>query len=186
MKRLHVATHAEVQVSISKDYAPVKLAGIVMGSKNKVSPKGRFAFLQLSDTSGAYEVAIFDETLLNMHRDKLKNGTLLLISADAKQDDNGTRIVVTGLKHLEEAAGNLKAEPVVFTLASQAAGDGKVLPAMKKLFGEPADKGSVVTLHVPCNADEYAIVTLGEKYILKTETLQQLVSLEGVKNVDSG
>ncbi|NBX03863.1 MAG: DNA polymerase III subunit alpha, partial [Alphaproteobacteria bacterium] len=84
-------------------YRTIRVAGIVTGRKNKVSEKGRFSFLQLSDLGGIFEVSIFDEVLLYQQRDNLENGKILLISADAKVDDSGVRLIAKGISLLDDA-----------------------------------------------------------------------------------
>jgi DNA polymerase-3 subunit alpha len=87
LERLNVMTSTQFAEKLGKQYRPIKIAGIVTGKKFKVSDKGRFAFIQLSDLGGVYEVSVFNELLLSQHRDNLENGKILLITADAKADD---------------------------------------------------------------------------------------------------
>ena len=55
-----------------------KLAGIVIGRQERTSAKGnRFAFVQLSDTSGMFEALVFSETL-STSRELLEPGHRVL------------------------------------------------------------------------------------------------------------
>src|SRR5205085_911369 len=55
-----------------------RLAGIVIGKKERTSARGnRFAFVQLSDTSGAFEVTVFSE-MLSQARGLLDGGQPLI------------------------------------------------------------------------------------------------------------
>lgn len=61
-----------------------KLAGVVLGKTERTSKSGnRFAFVQLSDTGGSYEVTVFSEQLRN-YRDLLEAGKTLLLDVDAQ------------------------------------------------------------------------------------------------------
>lgn len=63
-----------------------KLAGIVLSKQERTSKQGnRFAFLQISDAGGAFEVTIFSE-LLAAKRDLLEAGQAILIEADAQSN----------------------------------------------------------------------------------------------------
>jgi DNA polymerase-3 subunit alpha len=65
-----------------------KLAGIVVSKQERTSKNGnKFAFVQLSDQSGAFEVTIFSE-LLAARRDLLEAGQAVLIEVDAQTAQN--------------------------------------------------------------------------------------------------
>ena len=80
----------------------IKLAGVVAYSKHKSGPKGRYAYLTLSDPFGIYETAIFDEALITTHRDKMADGNSLVVECLIKKDQGGSRILVKSIERLEE------------------------------------------------------------------------------------
>ena len=60
----------------------IKLAGTVIDKLERTSAKGnRFAFVQCSDQSGAFEVTVFSE-VLSAHRNLLEAGQAVLIACD--------------------------------------------------------------------------------------------------------
>jgi len=64
LKRKGVMTLDEVTAKAENGALVAKLAGVVAGRQERKSARGnRFAFAQLSDTSGAYEVTLFSDTL---------------------------------------------------------------------------------------------------------------------------
>ncbi|MFA4994926.1 MAG: DNA polymerase III subunit alpha [Bdellovibrionales bacterium] len=66
-----------------------KLAGIVVSKQERTSKQGnKFAFIQLSDGGGAFEVTVFSE-LLAAKRDVLEVGQAVLIEADAQANTQG-------------------------------------------------------------------------------------------------
>jgi DNA polymerase-3 subunit alpha len=68
-----------------------KLAGVVLGKQERTSRNGnRFAFLQLSDSSGAFEVTVFSE-LLASRREVMEAGQTILIEVDAQIAQNGAQ-----------------------------------------------------------------------------------------------
>ena len=82
----------------------VKLGGIVVGKQERTSARGnRFAFVQLSDTSGAFEIVVFSE-LLAAARDLLEPGKPVFITADARLDGDSVRLTAQAIESLEEAA----------------------------------------------------------------------------------
>src|SRR5438105_435968 len=71
-----------------------RLGGIVIGKKERTSARGnRFAFVQLSDTSGAFEVTMFSETLAQA-RGLLEGGQPLIVTVDVRREDESLRLTV--------------------------------------------------------------------------------------------
>ena len=61
-----------------------KLAGVVVSKQERTSKNGnKFAFVQLSDGGGAFEITVFSE-LLAAQRDLLEAGQAVLIEVDAQ------------------------------------------------------------------------------------------------------
>ena len=66
-----------------------KLAGIVVSKQERTSKQGnKFAFVQLSDGSGAFEVTVFSE-LLAAKRDVMEPGQAVLVEVDAQTNTQG-------------------------------------------------------------------------------------------------
>lgn len=80
-----------------------QLAGVLLKKQERVSQKGsKYAFLQLSDPTGVYEVMIFSE-LLAATRDLLIPGEMLLLNVDAESKEEQTRMSGHGIQLLETA-----------------------------------------------------------------------------------
>ncbi len=82
----------------------VQMAGILIRKQERVSAKtgNKFAFLQLSDATGVYEVMLFSETLATA-REFLVPGTGLLLHADAEMKDEELRFLAQIIEPLDEA-----------------------------------------------------------------------------------
>jgi DNA polymerase III alpha subunit len=121
------------------DKFKLKLAGILTSTKMRSSPRGRSAFLNLSDSHGQYEVAVFDEYLLNQHHALLKNGTALMLGIDVRQSERGQRLLVTRIEPLEEVSQTVRASTLTVKVEDIAA-----LQTLKTMLGEPAPRGAKV------------------------------------------
>ena len=176
-KRLGIVASSLLPERLGAQYQPVKLAGIVAGSKIKTSPRGRFAFVQLSDASGSYEVSIFDAELLSASHALLAEGTALLIQADGKRDENGVRLIARKLAALRDSGIDLGAERVTITLHSL-----DVLPQLQALLKPATKKGAVVTIEVPLKEGRVKIGLPGS-YDLAPEALGALQSLPALEAV---
>jgi len=66
-----------------------KLAGIVVSKQERTSKQGnKFAFVQLSDGSGAFEITVFSE-LLAARREVMEVGQAVLVEVDAQTNTQG-------------------------------------------------------------------------------------------------
>lgn len=80
----------------------VKMAGVVASSKHRSGPRGRFAYLTISDHLGIYEAMIFDEALITRARDLLADGSSIMMEAMVRKDEGGTRILMREVQSLED------------------------------------------------------------------------------------
>ena len=88
---------------ISKGAAIYQMAGVLLKKQEKMSQKGnKYAFLQLSDPTGIYEVTIFSETL-NSAREYLEAGESLLLNIEAEIKEDQLRLTCAKIQPLELA-----------------------------------------------------------------------------------
>ncbi|MDD9901628.1 MAG: DNA polymerase III subunit alpha [Alphaproteobacteria bacterium] len=82
----------------------IRMAGIVVRKQERTSQKGnRFAFVQVSDPHGVYEVMVFSE-VLGASRDILTAGTPVLLSVDVdRKNEDELRYLAQSIESLESA-----------------------------------------------------------------------------------
>lgn len=93
-----------------EDNTIVKMAGVVAASKHRSGPRGRFAYMSISDPCGIFEAMIFDESLITSARDLLADGSVIALECLIRRDDGGVRILIRDVKKLEEFIANTKAQ----------------------------------------------------------------------------
>ncbi len=110
LKRMEVVRYADLPAWLTgRPTMRAKLAGIVTGRQERISAKGsRFAFVQLSDSSGMYEVVVFSE-LLAAQRELLEPGTPLLLTVDVRLEPDNVRLTAQSIEGLEAAAAQTSA-----------------------------------------------------------------------------
>lgn len=182
LESLNVCPSNKLPEKLGSQYKGVKVAGIVTGRKFKASDKGRFAFLQLSDRAGLFEVSIFDENLLNRQRELLENGKILLITADGKNDDSGVRLIAQQLCLLDEALlkqqearGNTR-----FCISVRGT---EALAPLKGLLGEPNGRGAQVFVKAQFD-QEAALIELPGKYLISPAIMDRIRILSGVLSAE--
>ncbi|MBW8309986.1 MAG: DNA polymerase III subunit alpha [Candidatus Paracaedibacteraceae bacterium] len=82
--------------------ATIKVAGVITVKQERTSKTGqKFAFLQLSDAHGVYEVAVFSE-VFSRTRDFLNAGTAIHVSGIIRFDGDDFRITCQSIEPLEK------------------------------------------------------------------------------------
>ncbi|WP_170478288.1 DNA polymerase III subunit alpha [Ruegeria arenilitoris] len=93
LKRKQVLTLDEVTERARSGPLIAKMAGVVAGRQERKSARGnRFAFAQLSDPSGAYEVTLFSETL-EKSREFLETGAQVVLTAEATMEADQLKLL---------------------------------------------------------------------------------------------
>ncbi|MFO0388403.1 MAG: DNA polymerase III subunit alpha [Alphaproteobacteria bacterium] len=183
LDQLRVMSSSNLAEKLDGQYKPVRIAGIVTGKKFKVSDKGRFAFLQLSDMGGVYEVSLFNETLINQNRDLLENGKILLINADGKADEGGVRLIATQITLLDEAWAKRPKTARQSTMLRIVVDQPEVLMPIRELLGEPKQAGASVTFSAQVE-NRVAEIKLPEKYDVSPLILDKIRVLKGVLSAE--
>ncbi len=102
LKRLGIMTYADLAARRHGESGSARLAGTVMSVRERNgNGGGRFAFLQLSDASGGYEVVVFAD-LFGAQRPHIEAGANLLLSVDIKPDGDNIRLSASDLRPLEQ------------------------------------------------------------------------------------
>ncbi|SEK88083.1 DNA polymerase III, alpha subunit [Roseivivax marinus] len=93
LKRKQVMTLDEVMKKAEGAPLVAKMAGVVAGRQERKSARGnRFAFAQLSDPTGAYEVTLFSETL-EKSRDFLETGSKVMVTVEATMESDQLKLL---------------------------------------------------------------------------------------------
>ncbi|MSO53652.1 MAG: DNA polymerase III subunit alpha [Rhodospirillales bacterium] len=176
LKRLKVRRSAEV-IEEGRP-GPVVLAGTVIAKRERTSGRGnRYAFVQMSDTSGAFEVTMFSEQLLAC-RDSLEIGNSLLVRANAQFEGEVVRFTTISAEPLQRVASDLTPGVVIAidtpeplarlrdTIGPANGGNGALVKLLSRL-----DEGTEVELELP------------GRYRITPETLLALKVMPGIRSV---
>ncbi|MBV8526344.1 MAG: DNA polymerase III subunit alpha, partial [Acetobacteraceae bacterium] len=109
LRRLGVAGSNEIEPRARAGTTRIKLAGIVLGEKNRITRTGsRMAWVRLSDARGSFEITVFSEVLAKA-RDILAPGSAILVTAEIKQDGEALRLTALDVNALDAAAASVGA-----------------------------------------------------------------------------
>ncbi len=107
LKRKGVMTLDDVTAKAEHQACVVKLAGVVAGCQIRKSAKGnRFAFAQLSDTTGAFEVTLFSETL-EKAQDHLVTGEKVIVTAEATMEAEQLKLLARSVAPIDTVVADV-------------------------------------------------------------------------------
>ena len=93
LKRKDIKTLDQVHERAERGAHVAKLAGVVAGVQIRKSARGnRFAFAQLSDTTGGYEITIFSDTL-EKAQDHLVTGAKVIVTVEATLENDQLKLL---------------------------------------------------------------------------------------------
>ena len=149
LKGLSVTPSAQVAQQLASGVTRLRLAGVVLSVRERGPGSRRYAFIQLSDPSGSYEVAAFRETYGD-GRGVLEPGKPVLVTAQARLEGEDVKLSAQSFDDLDaKLLGNSTGlavhvldtdaiEPLGAILANRQEGSGRIA-----LFVETGDGGTV-------------------------------------------
>jgi DNA polymerase-3 subunit alpha len=158
----------------------VRLAGVVLGKQERATARSRFAFVQLSDPSGSYEVTVFAE-LLGRARERLETGEPLLIEGEVRIEGDALKVLASTIERLDAvlANGGARAAGGIEIRLS----DPAVARELADLLGPHGDGGARVRLVVPLGSDREVAIDLGDDHRLARTRRMDLERRAGVLGV---
>jgi len=145
------------RVEEENDAQTYRLAGIVLTKQERATKSGqRYAFVQLSDPTGVFELTVFSE-LLSRYRELLEPGTALLITCSAQRSEGILRLTCQGIETLEKAT-----DGGAFTLTLQSEDQVKTFIHLL----ERASPGNTKIIVKVKTTDSFAMLSLASSYIL--------------------
>ena len=106
LRRKSVLTLTELTLAAQNDPVIKKIAGSISIVQEKKSARGnRFAFIQLSDPTGLYEVTVFSETL-EAARDLLEVGKNVVLTVKAELEGDTLKLLATAVQPIDQVAAD--------------------------------------------------------------------------------
>ena len=162
-----------------------KLAGIVAGRQERKSARGnRFAFVQLSDTTGNYEATMFSDTL-EASRIHLEAGSKIVLSVEATMDAEQLKLLCRSVQPMDGAVAQLGASGLRVYLDNTAAID-RVATVLREAIRATKNgaKGPISFCLLNESLPGEVDMELGQNFPVTPQIKGALKSLEGVLMVE--
>ena len=185
LKRQGVKTLEDVQRQVERAPAVVKLAGSVSGRQERKSARGnRFAFVQLSDPTGLYEVTLFSEAL-EKSRDFLDAGSNVVITCEATLESDQLKLLGRSVAPIDVVAAQAGRSDIrLFLDDISAAAQVKSLLERAEADGASKSRGAVnLCLMAPDLPGEVHLELDGD-FPVNPQIKSALKSLGGVVTVE--
>jgi DNA polymerase-3 subunit alpha len=162
-----------------------RLAGVVAGRQERKSARGnRFAFAQMSDPSGAYEVTLFSDTL-EAARAHLETGAQVVVTVEATMESDQLKLLGRSVMPIETAVEDVSSMGLrVFIEAPHAiAAVSDVLEGARRA-AKSAGRGPVQLCLLDPSLPGEVEVDLGMEFPVTPQIKGAIRSLAGVLEVE--
>ena len=183
LKRKGVMTLDEVMYKAQSGPTVAKMAGVVAGRQERKSARGnRFAFCQLSDPTGAYEVTLFSEAL-EKSREHLEAGQKVVITAEATMEADQLKLLGRSVAPVDIAVADLGSKGLRIFVEAEAA-----FPAISSVLdqanAQSGTKGPVFLCLMNTELPGEVELDVGQDFVLNPQIKGALKSLPGVLEVE--
>ncbi len=180
LKRQNVKTLAEVTIAAERGPITAKLAGSVSSRQERKSARGnRFAFVQLSDPTGLYEVTCFSE-VLEASRDHLDPGSNIVLTVKAELEGETLKLLAQAIQPIDSVAAQGGAQALRIHLARPEA-----VPSLASLLARVEGRSRAqVTLCITDPQGREVDVTLPDTYPVTPQIKGAIKAMHGVLAVE--
>ncbi|MEM6305578.1 MAG: DNA polymerase III subunit alpha [Pseudomonadota bacterium] len=162
-----------------------RLAGVVAGRQERKSARGnRFAFAQMSDPTGAYEVTLFADTL-EAARDHLETGSKVIVTVEATMEADQLKLLGRAVAPVDSAVADAAGVGLkVFVEAPEAIASVAQVLEGAVAAAKTAARGPVQLCLMDPSLPGEVEVDLGQEFPVTPQIKGAIRSLGGVLEVE--
>ncbi len=135
-----ILTIEEVEKKVLSGPHLVKIAGVVVGRQERKSARGnRFAFVQLSDFTGNFEVTLFSD-VLEKSRNNLDSGARVILTVEASFEGEQLKLLCRSVTNIDEAISTDTSHGIKIFVE-----DTKILPSLISVLGQASENRKIVS-----------------------------------------
>jgi DNA polymerase-3 subunit alpha len=180
LKRRDVKTLTEVTALAERGPLIAKIAGSVSSKQERKSAKGnRFAFVQLSDPTGLYEVTLFSDAL-EASRDLLEPGKNVVLTVKAELEGDTLKLLANSVQPIDVVADQAGAQALRIHLNAASAATSIAL-LLARVEGR---NRAQITLCVADDQGREIDLTLPQSYPITPQIKGAIKAMQGVVLVE--
>ncbi len=183
LKRRKIVPFEDADALYGRGQRVIPMAGVLHKRQERISPstKNRYAYLNLSDPSGEYEVFV-GENLLVKSRDFLQTGTLLELQVKLDMRDGELRLTANSVRPLANASAPPRTLGLNIYIRS-----ADTLEGLKKCIAglevAPVKHKGKMNIIVPIENNREIALKLPGKYGLDANYQAALKAVDGVEKI---
>jgi DNA polymerase-3 subunit alpha len=186
LKRKNVETLDQVHQTVERKGARnAKLAGVVAGVQIRKSARGnRFAFAQLSDTTGAYEITIFSDTL-EKAQDHLVTGAKVIVGVEATMESDQLKLLARSVSPIDTVVADVGGMGLkIFVEEPSAIAAVATVLEGARTAAKNAGRGPIQLCLMDSSLPGEVEIDLGKDYPMNPQIKGAIKSLMGVLDVE--
>ena len=92
----------QIKNEMQNGSARIDIAGVIQKKDSRMSQRGRFVTIQLSDQFGNFEVTIYNEETFKKYADMLDLKMMVVVTCDMFKDEGGIRLTASGFQDVKK------------------------------------------------------------------------------------
>lgn len=158
-----IKTSSYIKNDVNDGAHKLKLAGVITKKDARMSPRGRFITLVLSDQEGIFEVTIFDEDILRDYAHLINVKESVVVSCDVFKDKGGLRITALKFMSIEDELDGIE-----HSLKLYPQGEDEVKQIINVLASKKHESksNSLIEIFLPIEGEFVAKVSMPKQFVL--------------------
>lgn len=185
LKRKQILTLDELTERARGGPCVAKIAGRVSGRQERKSARGnRFAFAQLSDPTGAYEITIFSETL-EKSREYLDVGSKVVVTAEATMEADQLKLLAKSIGPIDTVVADAGSSGLkIYVEGVEAVGTVASILERERQAAKSGPKGPVIFTLMSGDLPGEVEIDTGNEYPVNPQLRGAIKHIDGVMAVE--
>ena len=172
--RLNILNSADLHNNLPDGANRVNLAGVIQKKDSRMSARGRFVTLVLSDPENIFELSIFSEEVLKDYVHLLDVKSLVVVNCDIVKDEGGIKLTAKSFSSIEDAINNKQFELQLYPQNHEELRQIVTLLAARTNNGDQSNAKATIYLQSEDVKNFVAKITLPEKFFLQGQDFEIL------------
>ncbi|KJV81855.1 DNA polymerase III subunit alpha [Rickettsia hoogstraalii str. RCCE3] len=172
--RLNILNSADLHNNLPDGANRINLAGVIQKKDSRMSARGRFVTLVLSDPENIFELSIFSEEVLKDYVHLLDVKSLVVVNCDIVKDEGGIKLTAKSFSSIEDAINNKQFELQLYPQNHEELRQIVTLLAARTNNGDQSNAKATIYLKSEDVKNFIAKITLPEKFFLQGQDFEIL------------